>query len=120
MAKRKTKPRRRWFSRIRRRRGKPTVPVAPILGLSVGFLTRRPDWGASPVELMVKGDWNMAFESLKQSYLGIMPDGSFNPALMQHGLLPLALGLCVHKFIGGSPLNFNRVLAKAKVPYIRI
>jgi len=69
---------------------------------------------------MIKGDWNMAMESLKQSYLGIMPDGSFNPTLMQHGLLPLVVGVLVHKFVGGSPLNFNRNLAKAKVPYIRI
>jgi len=91
-----------------------------VLGLSIGFLTPRPDWADSPVGLIMKGNLNMAFESLKQSYLGIDSDGSFNPVLMQHGLLPLALGVLVHKFVGGSPLNFNQTLAKAKVPYIRI
>lgn len=97
-----------------------TIPLAPVLGLAVGIVTRRPDWGESPVELIMRGDWNMAFESLKQSYLGIHPNGGWDPNLMAHGTLPLIIGALVHKFVGGAPLNINKMLAAAKVPLIRI
>jgi len=103
-----------------RRRGGMTIPLAPIIGLGIGIFTKRPAWGKSAFEHAIAGEFDWAMESLKQSYLGIRPDGKFDITLMSHGLLPLAIGLGVHKFIGGSPLNANRILAAARVPFIRI
>ena len=38
---------------------------------------------------------------------------------LKEGLLPLALGLVVHKVVGGM-LGVNALLGRAKVPFIRI
>ncbi|GAH92926.1 unnamed protein product [marine sediment metagenome] len=38
---------------------------------------------------------------------------------MRYGLLPILMGMGIHKFIGGS-LGINRALGRAKVPLIRI
>lgn len=44
----------------------------------------------------------------------------FNPTGLAKGLFPLIVGALAHKFIGGAPLNVNRILAAHKVPFIRI
>ena len=97
------------------------VPIALVAGIAAGIVTRRPAWGASPVELIMQGRLSQAFDSIVQSYLGYnAPRGYFDPSLMKHGLLPLIAGVLVHKFVGGAPLNVNRSLANAGVPIIRI
>lgn len=38
---------------------------------------------------------------------------------LKEGAVPVALGIMVHRFIGGS-LGVNRYLAKAGIPFVRI
>lgn len=110
----KTKRRKTNLARRKRRRGrrKFTIPIAPIVGLAAGM--------AEPIDAAINGDIQGAINGLKWNYLGIGHDGRFEPAAMTKGLLPLVLGLLVHKFVGGAPLNLNRTLANAGVPFIRI
>ncbi len=45
--------------------------------------------------------------------------GQFEWQWLKQGLIPIAAGLLVHKFIGGK-LGINRALAGAGIPFIRI
>ena len=90
-----------------------TIPLAPVIGLSVGMVR--------PVETLLAGNLGGAIHHASQAYLGYdTVKRTFDPRSMASGLLPLAIGLLVHKFIGGAPLNANRMLAQAGVPVIRI
>lgn len=116
----RTNPKRRvkTTARRKRRRGRGgfTIPLAPIIGLAAGM--------AGPAERIIAGDIKAAVNELAYNYLGMANVGYakpvFDPKGMLNGLVPLALGLAVHKFVGGPPLNANRMLAAAKVPLIRI
>jgi len=100
--------------RRKRRRGarKFTLPIAPLVGLGVGI--------APAIKDVMDGNIDMAVNKLKYSYLGLTPDNKFKVEGLMSGLVPLALGCAVHKFIGGPPINANRMLAAANVPIIRI
>ena len=102
------------MARRRRKRGKRkfTIPIAPIIGLGVGL--------AGPAKDLMDGNVEYAVNKLKYSYLGLTPDNQFKPEALLNGLVPLIAGVLVHKFVGGPPLNVNRMLARANVPIIRI
>jgi len=113
----KTKRRRGGLKMTRRKRRRSrslTIPLAPIAGLIAGI--------AEPINYAIQGDYNSAMEVVVRNYTGYsMQHKSFNPVeYLPRGLLPLIGGLLVHKFVGGSPLNLNRILARNKVPLIRI
>lgn len=98
----------------RRRRSGMTIPIAPIAGLAAGLI--------EPIQYVVDhGNWRGAVEVLCRNYTGYRPGTqTWEPHYMTRGLVPLVIGLLVHKFVGGSPLNANRMLARAGVPFIRI
>jgi len=99
--------------RKRRYRRSLTIPLAPIIGLGVGM--------AEPVQKLFKGDINGAIHDAALYYTGFSTiDKKMHWEYLQRGLLPLVMGILVHKFVGGSPLNFNRMLARHKIPLIRI
>lgn len=109
----KTVARRRRIRRIGRRAKKITFPLATIGGLAAGM--------AGPVSAAVKGNFEDALNALARNYTGIDPaTGTFNVANLTKGLIPLVIGVSISKFVGGSPLNVNRRLAAAGVPFIRI
>jgi len=98
----------------KKKRGKRkfTIPLAPIIGLAVGV--------APAIKDLMDGEVEYAVNKLKYSYLGLTPDNTFKPEALLSGLFPLVMGSLVHKFVGGPPLNVNRMLASANVPVIRI
>ena len=115
---RSSNPRRR-VRRIARRRRKRrrsagmTIPLAPVAGLFAGL--------AGPIDYALRGDFNSAMIKVCKNYTGYNPEvGVWSPEDLKSGVLPLVIGLLVHKFVGGPPLNLNKVLARAKVPFIRI
>lgn len=90
-----------------------TIPLAPFAGLFAGL--------AEPIQYAMGGDVQSAGIQLSLNYTGYNPaDGSFDIMRLQKGVLPLVIGCLVHKFVGGAPLNLNKVLARARVPFIRI
>jgi len=53
-------------------------------------------------------------------YTGFDPQTrQWSVANMQHGLIPLIAGLLLTRFVGGG-LGVNRILARARVPLLRI
>lgn len=102
------------MARRKRRRGRGgfTIPLAPVIGLAAGV--------APAIEAGMSGNIDGAVNHLKYAYLGLDANNKFNIGYMAKGLLPLVLGLLVHKFVGGAPLNANRMLARARVPLLRV
>ena len=101
----------------RRKRGRRghsmTIPLAPVLGLAAGL--------ADPARIAMEGDFPRAIAVATQHYTGYDPvGGTWSAEALKKGLLPLVIGMLVHKFVGGPPLNLNRMLGQAKVPFIRI
>jgi len=65
--------------------------------------------------------WEGRLNLLMASYTGYDPGlQKWRPDLLKRGLGSLIIGALVHKFVGGAPLNVNRMLGAAKVPFIRI
>jgi hypothetical protein len=121
MARRRSysRPRRRYSFRrpfYHRRRGGMTIPIAPIAGL-IGGLAAGPN---APVELALSGNFNEAGVALMARYTGWNAHtGGFDLGSLTAGIGPLAMGLIVHKVVGGM-LGVNRMLAKNRVPYVRV
>lgn len=106
---------RRKFSLARRRRGKSremTIPLAPIMGLLPMV--------ADGAQKVMAGNFNGAMESFKWNTLGVDTANNFHLDKAIANISPLVAGLLIHKFVGGRPLNLNRTLANAGVPFIRI
>jgi len=89
------------------------IPLALVAGVAAGV--------ADPIQRVLNGNISGALRHLAMHYTGIDPEtGSFKLDNLKIGLLPLVAGVLVHKFVGGSPLNVNKALANAGVPFIRI
>lgn len=90
-----------------------TVPLAPIIGFIAAPAVRK------GIQLAIEGKFDRAMVSAGH-FIGVRSDGSFNAGLLFKNILPIIAGLLIHKFVGGPPLNLNKILARAKVPFIRI
>lgn len=91
-----------------------TIPIALIGGLGAGL-------GHVYAAHKTYNNPEITLARLCRIYTGYDPSlGEFETAWLKRGLLPLILGGLVHKFVGGSPLNVNRALGRAGVPFIRI
>lgn len=104
----------RVASKKKRAKSKPTAPMAVLIGLGAGLV--------EPIQNAMKGDYQAAGRQLSMNYTGVDPinaDRGIQFEQLKKGLLPLVAGALVHKFVGGT-LGVNRVLGRAKVPYIRI
>ena len=105
---------RRKYSRKRKRRSRGmTIPLAPVIGL-IGPMAPR------IIPSLIRGDFGGALHEARNIYTGFDEHGNFHFEWLMQGIMPLIGGLLVHKFVGGAPLNANRILANANVPFIRI
>lgn len=102
----------RRYPKRSRRSGGMTIPLAPIVGFAPMVLPA--------LDKALKGDMNEAGVQLMWNTIGVARDGGFSPQKLLANITPLIVGLLIHKFVGGRPLNLNGILAKAKVPFIRI
>ena len=89
-----------------------TIPLAPIAGIiaapAVREMADKAMLGHVDGVLVAAG-----------KFVGVK-DGKFNAGELGANILPIIIGCMVHKFVGGPPLNLNRMLAAANVPVIRI
>lgn len=111
-SKKTTRRRKKLAKKNKRGPRKFTIPLAPVIGLLAGVV---PAVGPA-----LDGDYEGAMNKLKFNYLGLSHDNQFRPEGLLAGLVPLIVGALVHKFVGGAPLNVNRMLAAANVPVLRI
>ena len=90
-----------------------TIPIAPIAGIVAAPAVR------AGVKAALAGNWEGVMDEAGK-FVGFGPDGKFDAFALASNIGPILIGLAVHKFVGGPPLNFNRMLASANVPIIRI
>lgn len=119
-SKKKTRKVRRKVARKKKRRSSAmTIPLAPIGGFVVVFTS--PEFGGkSIVQSAMEGDYNNIGHAMVGQLTGWDTNqGKWMPE-RAHGLMALIVGTLIHKFVGGRPLNVNAMLARAKVPFVRI
>jgi len=103
----------RRYRRKRRRRRTRTIPVLPI----AGFAASTNAWGAWGN--FAAGDFGSGLEKVFAGWTGYsFKQGDFDFARMAHGLLPIALGVLVHK--GLNFLGVNRVFSGLPSPFNRV
>ena len=113
----KRKVKRKLAKKKNRRKSQMTIPLAIVAPLAAGIGPSVASIIADPSPENVAGTLN----HLALIYTGYNAiDGVFDMGALAKGLFPLIAGGLVHKFVGGAPLNINRMLAAAKVPFIRI
>lgn len=89
-----------------------TLPIGIIAGLLPGVTRTFATFQAS-------GAQRASSEALA-IYSGYDPmTRQWSIGNMSFGLLPLFAGLALHRFVGGG-LGVNRILARSKVPFLRI
>jgi len=101
----------------RRRRSKKTIPLAPTLGIVGGFgdLVTRAMAGEDLQHLLAVATLRATgFNTESGAFEPHHPDG------LIRGMGPVIAGLLIHKFVGGWPLNVNRMLASSGIPYVRL
>jgi len=98
----------------KRGRRKFTIPLAPVAAI-IGVI-------AKPAQLAMDGDYEGAAAELGARVVGHNFQSGETDLLYAAKTcwIPLVIGSAVHKFVGGPPLNLNRMLAQANVPIIRI
>jgi len=114
MAKQTKRSRRRYFSRPRRRSNgfRLSLPVAAILG----FLPL----GQSIYTGFNSGGITQASRVGLRSLTGYdTASNTWNWVYMKTGAIPIAIGLLIHKVVGGT-LGVNRMIARTGIPFIRI
>ena len=91
-----------------------TIPLAPVAAI-IAIV-------AKPAQLAIDGNYEEAAAELSARVVGFnFQSGELDLMYAAKNCwLPLVIGGAIHKFIGGPPLNVNRMLASANVPVIRI
>jgi len=111
-SKKRTGSKRKLTKKRKRGKRKFTIPIAPLAGLIASPALR------SAVTDAIAGNFDGAMKNAGQ-IIGFW-DGKFYIEKLVENVGPMILGCLVHKFVGGPPLNLNRMLASANVPFIRI
>jgi len=112
--------RRRSYSRKRRRSSrKMTIPMGLVSGGLAMVGSANPS-GKSIIQDAMEGNINMLLYDLRERFACIDMHGQFRPEWLIPHYGPLIVGALISKFVGGAPLNINRRLAAAKIPFIRI
>lgn len=109
----------RYVRRGYRRASKMTLPIALIAGVIPGLSRMWTHFTNPGLHGQPNGFAAMGVEA-GRIYLGLdTRTGQFNMAWMSLGTGPVLLGAIVHKFIGGT-LGVNRMLARTKIPLLRL
>ena len=113
-SKKKTGKVKKMAKRKTRRNRQMTIPLALVAGAAAGAVEPlvKLAQGAPPTDV---ASWIIAHYTGYKTW-----DNSWSLDELKIGIVPLLVGAAVHKFIGGAPLNVNRMLGAAGVPLFRI
>ena len=89
-----------------------TIPLAVIGGLAASPSLR------FAVQNTLSGNFNGALTNLGQM-VGFDSQGTFTVQRLIANVGPIAVGLLIHKFIGGR-LGLNRMLGQSGIPFVRL
>ena len=86
--------------------------MAVVVGFGAGLV--------QPMSDLKDGNWQEAGKNLVRNYTGYdLTDHKWWFGNLTKGLLPLVIGIVVHKVVGGF-LGVNRALGRARVPILRV
>lgn len=109
--KKRTRTVRRYYNKIKSRAKKMTFPLAVIAGIAPGV--------SAVVTTATSAGWQQAARTAGFIYTGYdYTTNKWSLRNMQLGLMPLAVGVIIHKVAG--MLGINRALAATGIPLIRI
>lgn len=116
----KSKPRgTRKVAKKQKKRRAFTIPLAVVVPLAASLFTEgKKGWSSSPFGEMKAGRYENAMHHLVSGWLGIDAAGRFDAVNGMTYLKMTLIGAVVH-WIAGK-VGINRVLGRAKVPFIRI
>lgn len=103
----------------KRKKGQPRISlaiVAPIIG---NIVSPAPS-GRTMLGDLMAGDWPSLVFDFAEKFGGIGSDGKLHIDWLVATYGPIAVGAVVHKYVGGAPLNLNKKLAQAGIPFISI
>lgn len=103
----------------KKRKRKFTIPLAPTFAIAGQFARPAPSGRNLIGDLMDGSILNFCYDA-REIFAGIDNTGAFRPDWLLSTYGPIAAAMLIHKFIGGAPLNLNRMLAQAGIPVIRI
>ena len=117
---RKTKKRSvRSLSRRKKRYSrKMTIPLAAVGGALAGVIITPPGASTNPLDLLMKGKWDLGLKHMLWNYTGYNPYNDTWNIMDARGLHVALAGILAHKV--ASLLGINRVLGRSRVPLIRI
>ena len=88
-----------------------TIPIAVVGGAVAGVVETIP--------YLMDGRFDMAGELLVRNYTGwSIKENKWYYPYAQRGLMPLLIGMIIH--VLASKLGVNRMLGRARVPFLRI
>lgn len=93
------------------------IPLAATAGLISPFISKAPS-GHTIIERLYGGDVEGALYDFKEKFSGIDANGQWHPNWVVETYLPMAVGAMISKFVGGRPLNLNRMIRQ--IPFIKI
>jgi len=93
-------------------RKKMTIPLAPVVGFAGTIL------GGEMIPAIQNGNVVEMAKWLKYNLTGVYPEGNFNFQGLIQNWTPTIIGMGVH--IAANKFGLNRMLANAKVPYVRV
>lgn len=104
---------RRYYQKARRRVGGMTIPVAPLAAIISTPIV------GSTVQALLDKNFPQALKYMGE-FGGVNSNtGQFDIGTVTQTYTPIVAGLLVHKVVGGW-LGVNRVLAKNKIPLLRV
>ncbi len=93
------------------------IPLAATAGILSPFISKAPSGGIIVDDLM-RGDIAGALYNFKEKFSGVDADGNFRLDWVVNTYKPVIIGALISKFVGGRPLNLNRMLRN--IPYVKI
>jgi len=90
-------------------------------GAGILFSPAKTTWSGSIYNASVRGDWADIPNQLKMGFLGLEPNNTFGGDALLNGMCYtklLLLAAVVHWVAGKT--GINRMLGRAKVPFVRI
>ena len=89
-----------------------TIPIAPIAGIIATPAIQQ------AIPSLLAGQYTQGMAQLGYIVGIVDSSGKFDFNLMKKNVMPMIAGVLVHKL--ASMAGINRLLAKAKVPYLRV
>lgn len=93
------------------------LPLAVAAGMISPFISACPS-GNTILGRVLRKDFQGAMYDFKEKFSGVDANGEFHFDWVVSTYAPMVVGALVSKFVGGRPLNLNRLMRD--IPFVKI